>query len=271
MSAQAVAFALHALEPDEDITVQNHLPQCRSCQETARETELVLGGFGASVEQVDPPPRLRENVLARIKETPQLPPLPGATQRSASSESDDAPRRRAEPDRGAGGGRWARQLSLRGRRRLVAAAVAVIGVLGVGGLGVYAAQVQQQRDAQIAQSQILAEIVTQLDRPGTTHATLTTPRGEPVAAVLTTGTQRTVVTAGLTPNDRDDTIYVVWGTSTRDPRPIGTFDVDAASAGVHSVNSAGEAEAFSGYAISVEPGRAAPAAPTTVVASGQVD
>jgi hypothetical protein len=154
------------------------------------------------------------------------------------------------------------------------ALVAVVAVAGVGGLAAYTVQLQQQRDAQIAQSQALADVLTQVDRPGTSHATLmSTSDGRPVGAVVAGTSARTVVTAGLPANDAATNIYVLWGVSTdAAPQPIGTFDVadGAPGPGVHQLGPAAGEQPFIGYAVSLEPGRVAPAAPTIVVASGQV-
>jgi hypothetical protein len=62
---------------------------------------------------------------------------------------------------------------------------------------------------------------------------------------------------------------VVWGISAAAPRALGTLDVTGADPpGVLTLPPT--AGPFLGYAISLEPGRAAPTAPTAVVASGQV-
>ncbi|MCH6166363.1 anti-sigma factor domain-containing protein [Pseudonocardia alaniniphila] len=268
MNDQAVGWALNALEPDEEQAMQAHLPGCRFCRDVVRETELVMGELATSVEPVDPPARLRDDILAQAARIPQL----GrektlATGRQAGLMASDARvpgnDRPTLRDRGHPRRRW---LSA----RLVAVAAAVTVVFGVGGLAVYTAQVQQQRDAQIAQSQSLADLVAQLDRPGTSHAMLSTDAGRTLAAVLVTASDRTVVTTGLPPNDRNDTIYVLWGLGAGDPRPLGSFDVTAPGSGVQGIDSPAGEPAFPSYAISLEPGRDVPAAPTALVAHGAV-
>jgi hypothetical protein len=244
LGEEAVAFALHALEPDEEAAMRSHIERCRSCSETVRETELVAAAVGGAVEQVDPPPRLRANLLATAAETPQTGPPPQPHPRFAE-----------------------RRRTARARVLMAAAAAAV--VFAVGGLGAYTVQVQRQRDALAAQAQALAGIVTQLDTPGSTHATLSTDTGQPVAAVLVTAAGRTVVTAGLDPNDTSHTTYVVWGLGAGDPRPLAAFDVTAPGPGIHEIG-AGNGSPFAAYAVSLEPGRTMPAVPTTVVASGPV-
>jgi hypothetical protein len=250
LGEEAVAFALHTLEPDEEAAMRSHIERCHSCFETVRETELVAAAVGGAVEQIDPPERLRGNLLAMAAETPQASPPVQPHPRFAEARS--AERRRS---------------TARARVLLAAAAAAV--VFAVGGLGAYTMQVQRQRDALAAQAQALAGIVTQLDAPGSTHATLSTGSGQAVAAVLVTPAGRTVVTAGLDPNDTSDTTYVVWGLGVGDPRPLAAFDVAAPGPGIHEIGAV-DGSPFASYAVSLEPGRTMPAVPTEVVASGPV-
>jgi Anti-sigma-K factor rskA len=264
MNDQAVAWALQALEPDEEQAMRTHLPGCRSCRDMVRETELVMGELAASVEPADPPARLRENILAAAAETPQARPVETSVAEESDSGGAAAGGAVVRPASG-GGLRW----WTGSRRRLVAAAVAVVAVLGAAG-GLVAHMQGQQRDVQIAQPQTLDGLVGQLQGPGTSRATLSTSTGEAVAAVLVSPSERTVVTAGLPPNNRADTTYVVWGLGAGDPRPLGAFDVLAPGPGVHEVGAVASGPAFAGYAISLEPGRSLPATPTTVVASGAV-
>jgi Anti-sigma-K factor rskA len=254
LGEEAVAFAMHALEPAEEVAMRAHIERCGACRETLRETELVTAALGSSVKQIDPPSRLRANILAAAAETPQADPPPG----SAGGDPVQLHPRFA-----------ARRASVTRARVLVAAAAAAV-VIAVAGLGTYTVQVQQQRDALAAQAQALAAIVTQLDAPGSAHATLSTDSGQPVAAVLVTAAGRTVVTAGLSPNDTSDSTYVVWGLDDGGPRPLGVFDVTAGGPGVHEIGTAGDGPPFAAYAVSLEPGRSMPATPTDVVASGPV-
>ncbi|OLT13860.1 hypothetical protein BJF78_21175 [Pseudonocardia sp. CNS-139] len=248
---QAVAFALHALEPGEEEAMRIHAEGCRSCRATVRETELVMSALAGTAEQVDPPPRLRANLMAAAARTPQEVPRPPAPA-PAPTPVEQHPR-----------------FAARNRRRVALVAVAAAVVVGIGGLTAYTVQVQQQRDALAAQAQALAAAVTQLGAPGSALATLRTPAGDPVAAMLVTPESRTVVTAGLAPNDRAASVYVLWGTGDGDPRPLGTFDVTAPEPAAHAVADT-DAGPFAGYAVSLEPGRTMPATPTDVVASGPV-
>lgn len=299
MNVQAVGWVLRALEPEEEVAVRAHLPGCASCRETVRETEAVLGALGGSVEQADPPERLRGAILALAAETPQAPPpavapsadpgTPGGNGRDRGTsggnvrDSGSSGGNGRDPGTAGGNGRHPRQAAPgprppsrpavrppRRRRRLLAAALALAGVVAVGGLAARTAQLQEQRDAQAARAETLASLITRLDQPGSRLATLAGADSTPVAAVVVTGGQSTLVATGLPPNEREQ-IYVAWGLGAGDPRAIGTFDVDPAAVGVHSLGSVPEAGGYSGYAISLEAGRAAPASPSQPVASGQVE
>jgi len=293
MNAQAVGLALHALEPDEEMEVLLHLPQCTSCRTATQEAGEVLAGLGVAVEQVEPPRGLRDSLMDQVARTPQLPPvLPPLTSPESASdpgpepgtETPPAPRHRREsdalaarpPTRAAGGkrpdgsrrpgGSW---LSRRGRR-VLAASLALVAILSIGGLAVRTMQLEQQRDAETAQAQSIADMLTQLDRPGAEHALLAAPDGQTMAAVLVADGQRKLITVGMPPNQTDRDTYVLWGLRSGVPAAIGTFDVAPADPGTHSLGPATPTEDFSAYAISLEPGRTAPPLPSQVVASGQV-
>lgn len=278
LNEQAVGWALHALEPDEEMEVLLHLPRCPSCQVAVLDAERILAALGASVEQIEPPATLRDALLAGAADTPQhspmlrprtspepdrqpLPEVSGTSRRRRGLDGDDPPPRVVAP------GKRSAWFSRRGRR-LVAASLALVGVLTAGGLAIRATGPAETAQTQ---AQTLAEIVTQLDEPGTTHATLAAADGAALAAVVVHDGRRTLVTAGLAPNASERDTYVVWGTGNGAPRPIATFDVDGLGTDVRTVGAASEADGFSGYAISLEPGRTAPASPTTVVASGLVE
>ena len=71
---QAVGWALHALEPDEEIAVERHVPTCPDCSAAVRDTQAVMAQLATAVEQVDPPARLRASILDAAAATPQVRP-----------------------------------------------------------------------------------------------------------------------------------------------------------------------------------------------------
>src|SRR6185312_9976127 len=71
---QAVGWALHALEPDEEIDVERHVPTCADCGAAVRDTQAVMAQLATAVEQVDPPARLQASILDAAAVTPQVRP-----------------------------------------------------------------------------------------------------------------------------------------------------------------------------------------------------
>ncbi|MCO1660518.1 anti-sigma factor [Pseudonocardia humida] len=302
MNEQAVGFVLHALEPAEEIQVLRHLPGCASCRAVVGDAEGVFTRMGGAVEQVDPPPSLRATLMARAAQTPQVqgrprppqPPVPPSepladptpdaapdvpaaapdAEPNTTTRPSETPRRpRENPSTRPGpSGPPSRRswLSRRGRR-LVAAAVALIGVLAIGGLAVRTAQLQEQRDAELAQSRSLSGLLEQLGRPGTKYALLAEEGGATVAAVVVTDGERQVYPLALPANATERDIYVLWGLGTSGtPEPLGTFDVLPADPGLRAVGTGAATDTYAQYAVSIEPGRTAPATPTKVVAIGEV-
>jgi len=259
-SEQAVGWALHSLEPDEELAVLRHLPQCADCRAAVHDAEAVLSQLGTAVEQVDPPARLRERILAAAADTPQVrtpstaePITAPAQRREMPSESPVAPTRQRRPS----GRGWLT------RGGLVAAAASLVAVIAIGGLAIRTVQLQNERDTIAARAQSLNELVQHLDQP---HAVLAQQDGTTAAVVILPSGQPTVYAVGLPANAANHT-YVLWGLTGGTPSALGAFDVRPADRGAQPVGAPTPAT-FEAYAISLEPGRTAPATPTDVVASG---
>ncbi|MGK5678992.1 anti-sigma factor [Actinoplanes sp. URMC 104] len=155
----AGAYALDAVDEFERTAFERHLRDCDSCRsevDELRETAATLAHDTWSV----PPPRLRENVLAEIARTRQLPP-------------DSAPAARKSF-------RW---------QRLTAAAAAVVAAAGVG-TTVYVVQDQRVRDQRAIAEQAQAEI-------GRVRAILAAPDVELREQAVSTGGRVTVATSRL--------------------------------------------------------------------------
>lgn len=283
LTEQAVGFALHALEPDEEMEFVRHLPECSTCREAVADAHQVLNALGSAVDQVEPPPGLRDNLIARASDIPRLPVMlrprrspedepSGAALNGSRSRRPRTPPSRPAPVRTPAHQNRRRWLSSRGRR-MIAASMALVAVLGIGGLVARTAQLQAERDAQSVQAQSIFDMVAQFDQPGTRHAFLTAaPGSSPVAAVLVDGGESKVLTVGLPPNATDRSSYVLWGMgSGGTPRAIGAFDVVSTQSGARNVGPVPVANGFTAYAVSIEPGRTVPAAPSDVVASGPVE
>jgi anti-sigma factor RsiW len=109
-SDDLAAYALGALEPDEEATVRDHLDGCERCRSELQWLRPAVDVLPASVPQVEPPRRLKRDLMKTVRE--------------------DA---RAER-----GGWWSRRagwISMRARPALAVAAVALL-VAGIAGYAV---------------------------------------------------------------------------------------------------------------------------------------
>lgn len=275
--ALAVGWALHTLDHEEEADFAAHLETCPTCRQTVDETLETLGELAEAVVPASPPRHLRRRLLDAAAaesvsgEGVDLPELTGAPVAEPAAP-EPAPQPTAEE-------REATVVPLSPRRRasrwLAVAAVALV-VAAVGGLAVANQSLRTERDnaaaaaaAQAERDAAVVDVLRDAGTPGVTHATLASPDGALVGLVVDDGTGPRVLTSGLGANGENE-IYVLWGLADGTPRPLGTFDVTQQTPTVSSVPSTAAAVPFAGFAVSIEPGRTAPASPTRVVASGQV-
>ncbi|GAA4778653.1 hypothetical protein GCM10023200_09590 [Actinomycetospora chlora] len=249
--ALAVGWALHTLDGAEETDFAAHLETCPVCRSTVDETLETLGAVAEAVVPVDPPPALRQRLLDAVAE--EAAPAPAAD----TTVVPLAPRRRRAT-------RW------------IAAAAAVLVVAAIGGLTAVNQSLRDERDAaqasasaQAQREAAITDVLRDAGTPGVPHAVLATPQGGLVGVVVDDGSGSRVLSTGLPANPSDET-YVLWGLEDGTPRALGTFDVAGQGPDVLSVPSSAGAVPYVGFAVSLEPGRTAPASPTRVVASGQV-
>ena len=62
-----VAYSLGALEPGEEREVEAHAPSCARCSRELEALVPAVAVLGESVEQIEPPPELRERVMAAVR------------------------------------------------------------------------------------------------------------------------------------------------------------------------------------------------------------
>lgn len=233
----AVGWALHALDPDDAARFAAHLPGCPRCRAVVDDTVAALGALASAVPEAEPPVALRSRLRDAVAGTEQVPqPVPL--------------RPRA------------------GRRRLSRALVAAAAAAVVG-LGVWNVRLDAARDAAEARAGAQQEVVaTLLEEGPATLVPVTDDDGRPVATVLRRDEAAQLVTHGLPANDRDENVYVLWGLTADGPEALGGFDVAGPEPALQPVIAEAPSGTWTGYAISLEPGRRPPPEPTDVVARG---
>jgi len=239
----AVGWALYALEPAEEHAIRAHLLTCPQCRATARDAEVVGAQLGAAFAQHEPPPALRERLLVAIAETPRV------AVRATPAPVSLASARHNRHGRG-----------------LLVAAAAVVVALGAATtvLGVQVSSLTSQQQAQAAGETMVRSIVAD---PAAKRAVLTNAAGKPTAMLITADAGAVMVPLAMAPNGTHDQ-YVAWGLDSSGPRALASFDVTADSIGPMLLRWPSSAHDLTRFAISVEPGRTLPAAPTNVIASG---
>ena len=265
----AAAEALGALEPDEAAAFQAHLRHCQRCQVTVARFGEVAGRLSEDASDATPRPGLRDDLLAAARRTPQRP----VTPQDAVEPACPGPLDGSGPARGDGGGpaRVAPVVALpsRARRgtsrrvRLAAAAAAVVVVAGgaIGGVLATGGGLGPAPTSCTAAS-------------GCVQGTLASLRTDhPIARVVVRGGDVWVQPLRLAPDRKDRQIYVLWQIDGHHPpRAVGGFDVtggERAALGVGTLVAPRRPD--TSFAISLEPGRVVPQAPTDVVAVGHLD
>ncbi|SFB38437.1 Anti-sigma-K factor RskA [Amycolatopsis marina] len=91
MHTLAGAFAVDALDEHERARFQRHLNECDSCRQEVRELRATAAKLGLAVAE-DPPPELKQRVLAEVRGTRQQPPGSGQDPGERSRRSAGVPR-----------------------------------------------------------------------------------------------------------------------------------------------------------------------------------
>ena len=205
------AYALDALDDDERRRFEEHLSTCDTCAEEVRGLLATAGRLGADAS-VRPPESLHAGVMAQVRATRQVAPLPSG--RGAGGAVDPLHR--------------ARSLS----RVLTAVAAALLVVAG--SLGAVA--VSQQRRADRAE-QAAGQLAQVLGAPDARTLTAAGPSGSSARVVVSLGQGRAVFVphAMTAARGRDLQLWVIKGGTFRSAglvaadRPLVAAGVDAGS------------------------------------------
>lgn len=253
----AAGAALYALEPEEDAEFSAHVPNCARCQEVLRSSREAASSLGTGVPQEEPPPELRERILAEAARTPQV--------HGGRLAEQDRPSRTGELERSA---EPRRVDARRYRTRVLVAAAAVVAIAVTGVLGARVIQLSNEQQQTVAQSEQMSRALNALTDQGASMTVLRTSQGERMATLVSGQHEAAVLPGHLHPTDPDH-IYVLWGMSGETPVAVSTFSLRSGTPRTPQMLSWSAAAAkHKSYAVSLERGHSAPAAPTNVVAGG---
>lgn len=79
------AYVIGGLSSEEERSLESHLPGCERCARELRALAPAVAALGESVEQLEPPPQLREGVLATVREEAERPSAEPARERRGLS------------------------------------------------------------------------------------------------------------------------------------------------------------------------------------------
>jgi hypothetical protein len=242
---ETVLLALHALEPEQEATVSNHVHSCTLCRVTIREAEETFAAIGETAAE-PPPPQLRHRILAVVdQDTPSVTPVPIASRRAAR-----ATRRPVGSSRGP-------------RRWAVAAAAAVL-VAGMAGGGFVVAQLDSQRDAATVHADTLDNLLAAIT--ASPHAVLVDRDRRPVAAVVLGDAPRFYdLELPPPPTGR---AWVLWGANGQAMTALAV--VPAGSGAGPMAAPVGRLGEYEAYLVSLEAVGPPPARPGEIGASGPV-
>jgi anti-sigma-K factor RskA len=237
----AAGHALGALEPDDEQRFEAHLATCDDCRQVTADTEAVMADMAYASEQMAPPPELKLRLMASIHDASEGPAM-GVV--STPDTLEVIRNRRATV------GRHTREKLTVNWVRLAAAASVVLLAIIAGGVW----SLQGTSNANPA------------------FVALQSPTGSTdVATVEVLGDKAWLINSTMPTNDSRSSQYVLWTVPAEGaPTAVGGFDVEPG----HAVVAVGRITATRGhvaaFAVSKEPGRTVPAAPTVVVAKGSV-
>jgi anti-sigma-K factor RskA len=189
------AYALDALDNAERERFERHLRRCPACAEDVRRMTSTATALAMAVA-AEPPPGLKQRVLAAAAATPQLPPLPSAAAKR---------RRGRHVTRSA----WFPRLAL---------GVAGVGVAAAVVLAVVTVSTQDRLDHLQAQNQAIAAV---LAAPDAQIATATSSTGGNATVVLSYAQQKMIFTSTGLPALPNNKVYELWLLSTGSARSAG--------------------------------------------------
>jgi anti-sigma-K factor RskA len=218
----ADAYALDALDEADRNRFERHLRNCTACTEEVRRLAEVTTAMAMAVA-AEPPPGLRDRVMAAVPVTRQLPPEVAEPRRLVS-----VPR---SP--------WLPRL---------ATGIAVAGVAAAVVLGIVQVNVQHRLDTVQAQNQAIAAV---LAAPDAAIKSASPSVGGTATVVLSYSERKIVFTGSALPALPNSKVYELWLIGSAAARPVGLLP--EANAGKTGPVLASGLQAGDKVAMTVEP------------------
>jgi hypothetical protein len=267
---EALDLLLAGVEPTDRDQYDKHLAQCPDCTQFVSDVARMGEALAAAPALETPPPQLRDRLLAAALQEPGVA-QPGAAAAADAPSGDEAQPPATLRSRRVDELSARRDAAARRRNRVVSrvgAAAAVILLAASIGWGLTQ---RSAHDDAADRAQRLSQVVNSLSSPGPVQVASIAGKNGVVATAFVRPDGALVLPANLPANNTDNSMYVLWSlVSPTDsaPVPIGSFDVTS-SALTSAVMMTGRAPSGNWFAISAEPGRTVPSAPTTVLGAGQ--
>jgi hypothetical protein len=269
LAADVVGRALHALEPDEESRVAEHLRECAVCRALLTETHETMAALAHALPPQEPPATLRTRILEAAAAEPDLPAPPREPEETraprelpaappAVTQDDDGPR--TAPTSAAPRRRTAAVL-------LLAAVVAGIVVFAARGVA------PSPGDPRAAVAQRAEQVVESAEArdPSVRSASLVQPGSGTVAAVVLDDAGGPRVVPLAMPAIGDGRTFVLWRVAGSAVTPVGAMDPAGSFTPMSAApgsTTAAPAPTRLAYALSVEAAGSVPTRPSAVVASG---
>lgn len=253
--ALAAGHAFNALEPEDEHAFLQHLAGCDRCRRDLESYQGVGAGLAYGAEPDEPPAGLGRRILdAAAAERPATFP------REAPVPLFGAPRER---ERGRAGRVWQPTFRL----ATVGTAAAFVLVLALTAWNVVLRAENVTTRSALARRTAALRCLTAADSARATLAAERDPRGTACVG----GGRAYVFVDRLTPNDAASSVYVLWWQDQKEAlHAVAPFDVPESGSGLFELPITAAPADVRALAISLEPGRSMPPAPTQQIAFGAV-
>jgi len=271
----APAFALGALDADQDRAVREHLATCPEAHDEVAAFAGVVPVIAGTVKEVEPPAALRGRIIAAaaadLEERTRLTAPAGATPAdpvTAAAPSGSAAS--AVTTTAAPLSLEATRAERTARPSMTALVLGLAAVFAIVVLGAWNLSLRSDLAASQAFQQHVDSVLTTAAEPGSTTVILTDQTAPTSAGLAVVGKDRamSLVVRGFTPTT-GSTVYEAWVIAPkRDPVPIGSFTVGSDGTGYMT---GGQAPAVTGtmtIALTHEAGPGATTPTLPIVSSG---